>query len=147
MDDTTHSIIDMQSPDYESRSRLVAMGLPAFYASILVATIIDGILGRSMMAFWSLLLVMTIGCLLVQISRLVMTLDSRAAWLWQIARCIALSAGIGLAIGLGMMLLGDGTSTTISRGLGLSSFSVLYGVLIALPAGCAVAMLDRSDQP
>ena len=46
-------------------------------------------------------------------------------------------------IGLSMMLFGDGTSDTLSRGLALASFSVLYGVLIALPAGCAVVLLDK----
>ncbi len=95
------------------------------------------------MAFWSLLLVMTCGFLLVRLSHFLLQLNTLAAWLWQVARCIALGAGVGLVIGLSMMLFGDGTSDTLSRGLALASFSVLYGVLIALPAGCAVVLLDK----
>ena len=48
-------------------------------------------------------------------------------------------------IGILVMLFGDGTSSTVSRGLALASFSMLYGVLIALPAGCAVVCLERNE--
>jgi hypothetical protein len=145
MENTTRHTIDLQGNEYEQRTRLVLVGLPAFYVAVLAATIIDGILGRSLMAFWSLLLVMTCAFLLVRLSHFLLRLDTLAAWLWQVARCIALGAGVGLVIGLSMMLFGDGTSDTLSRGLGLASFSVLYGVLIALPAGCAVVLLDKES--
>ena len=59
MENTTRHTIDLQGNEYEQRTRLVLVGLPAFYVAVLAATIIDGILGRSLMAFWSLLLVMT----------------------------------------------------------------------------------------
>ena len=45
--------------------------------------------------------------------------------------------------GILVMLFGDGTSTTVATGLALASFSMLYGVLLALPAGCAVVWLER----
>jgi len=143
MEDTTQHTIEFHGNEHEQRTRLVLVGLPAFYLAILAATILDGVLGRSLMAFWSLLLVMTCAFLLVRVSHFLLQLDTLAAWLWQSARCIALGSCVGLVIGLSMMLFGDGTSVTLSRGLALASFSVLYGVLIALPAGCAVALLER----
>ena len=127
------------------RTRLVLLSLPAFYVAVLAATIIDGIVGRSLVAFWSLLLVLTFAFLLVRASRFLCRLDSLSAWLWQSARCTAAASVVGVAIGILVMLFGDGSSSTVSRGLALSSFSMLYGVLISLPAGCAVVCLERNE--
>ena len=127
------------------RTRPALLLLPAFYAAVLAATIIDGIVGGSPVAFWSMLLVLVISFLLMRATRFLCTLDSLTAWLWQMARCTALAAVFAVGIGILVMLFGDGTSSTVSRGLALASFSMLYGVLIALPAGCAVVCLERNE--
>ena len=130
--------------DLPRGTRLVLLSVPAFYAAVLSATIIDGIVGGSLVAFWSLLLVLTFAFLLVRASRFLCRLDSLSAWLWQLARCTAVAAILAVGIGILVMLFGDGTSRTVSRGLALASFSMLYGVLIALPAGCAVVWIERN---
>ena len=125
------------------RIRKVVVALPAFYVAVVAATVIDGMIGGSLVAFWSLLLVLTMTFLLVRVSRFLCRSVSFASWLWQIARCSAVGALLGVLIGMLVMLFGDGTSTTVAGGLALASFSMLYGVLLALPAGGAVVWLER----
>ena len=123
--------------------RFILMTLPGFYLAVLVATVLDAVMGQSLLAPWSLLLVLTGAFLILRFSQAFFQLRSTTAWLWQVARCSALAGAIGLLIGLAIMLLGNGSFETMTRGLSLSAFSVLYGVLIALPAGCAVILLER----
>ena len=144
MNDCTQPSVEFQSPE-QWRMKFVLVALPSFYLAIVVATVIDGVLGRSLMALWSLLLVTTCAFLLIRLIGFLKVIDSLENWLWHGARCVALGSGLGLLIGLSIMLFGDGASSTLSRGLALASFSMLYGVLIALPAGCAVILLDQGD--
>ena len=140
--DTTTTIANARS-DFRRRIRLVKLALPCFYGAVIAATIIDGLIGGSLVAFWSLLLVLTMAFVLVRASRRWFRFDCLASRLWQLARCSASGATLGVGIGLLVILFGDGASTTVAGGLALASFSVFYGVLLALPAGCAVVWLDR----
>ena len=139
--------ITVRGPDdaLQRRIRMVMITLPAFYLAVLAATVIDGMIGGSLVAFWSLMLVLVTTCLLVRASRFLCRSFSFASRLWQIARCSAVGALLGVLIGILVMLFGDGTSTTVAGGLALASFSMFYGVLLALPAGGAVVWLERES--
>jgi hypothetical protein len=143
MTNSNDQSLTLQPATGMSRSRLLLVTLPAFYLAVFFATVIDAILGQSLVALWSLLLVLTCALVLMRSSQFFWKLRTFTAWLWQAARCSALAGLIGLSIGFGVMLLGDGSMDTLIYGLSLAAFSVLYGVLIALPAGCAVVLMER----
>lgn len=127
----------------QRRARSVLVALPSFYVAVIAATIIDGVVGGSLIAFCSLLLVLVMTIALLRASRRLRRPEEPASRLWQLARCTAAGATLAVVIGILVMLFGDGTSTTVATGLALASFSMLYGVLLALPAGCAVVWLER----
>ena len=127
----------------QRRARPVLVALPSFYVAVIAATIIDGVVGGSLIAFCSLLLVLVMTIALLRASRRLRRPEEPASRLWQLARCTAAGATLAVVIGILVMLFGDGTSTTVATGLALASFSMLYGVLLALPAGCAVVWLER----
>ena len=114
---------DTPGPDRSARNRWMLMLLAGIYFAMLIATVLDAIYGQSLIAPWSLALV---------------------SWLWQLARCSALAGLFGAVVGLAILILGHGSFHTMTTGLSLAAFSVLYGVLIAMPAGCMV-VLDGDD--
>ncbi len=123
-----------------TRMRVLPMVLIGAYASILIATLMDAMHGRNLIATSSLLSVGGAALVLVHCSRFLVPLETIDDWLWQLARCSALAGLAGVLIGLGMVTFGAGTFEAMTRGLSFAAFSVLYGILVALPAGCAVLL-------
>ena len=145
--------IDMAHPQEQAeapgtvksgRSRWMLMLLAGIYFAMLIATVLDAVYGRSLIAPWSLALVCTGTIAMLGCSRLFAALETIESWLWQLARCSALAGLVGALIGLSILFLGHGSFQTMTTGLSLAAFSVLYGVLIAMPAGCMV-VLDSDD--
>ena len=120
------------------------MLLAGIYFAMLIATVLDAVYGRSLIAPWSLALVCTGTIAMLGCSRLFAALETIESWLWQLASCSALAGLVGALIGLSILFLGHGSFQTMTTGLSLAAFSVLYGVLIAMPAGCMV-VLDSDD--
>jgi hypothetical protein len=131
---------DAQDQATAGLSRRLLMLLGAFYVALLIATVLDAIYGQSLIAPWSLTLVCTGTIAMLGCSRLFVAIETLESWLWQLARCSALAGLVGAIIGLTILFLGNGSFQTMTTGLSLAAFSVLYGVLIAMPAGCMVVL-------
>ena len=125
-------------------NRWMLMLLAGIYFAMLIATVLDAVYGQSLIAPWSLTLVCTGTFAMLGCSRLFAAIETIESWLWQLARCSALAGLIGAVIGLTILILGKGSFQTMTTGLSLAAFSVLYGMLIAMPAGCLV-VLDSDD--
>jgi len=144
--DMTHppDQIDDSSTMKPGLNRWMLMLLAGIYFAMLIATVLDAIYGQSLIAPWSLTLVCTGTCAMLGCSRLFAAIETIESWLWQLARCSALAGLIGAVVGLTILVLGKGSFQTMTTGLSLAAFSVLYGILIAMPAGCLV-VLDSDD--
>ncbi len=127
------------------RIRVIPMALIGAYSAICIATLMDALHGQNLIATSSLLLVGGIALALLHCSRFLAPLETIDDWLWQLARCSALAGLCGATIGLCILFLGDGSFHTMTTGLSLAAFSVLYGVLIAMPAGCMVVLTDDAS--
>lgn len=124
----------------ERPRRYMLLILPPIYLALLVATLLDAVYGNSLIAPWSLALVCSGTVALLGCSRLFSIITTIDSWLWQLARCSALAGLCSAIVGLGILFLGDGSFHTMTTGLSLATFSILYGILIAMPAGCAVVL-------
>ena len=138
---TTHQDT-LDTPDHATRDsmpgiRVIPMALIGAYSAICIATLMDALHGRNLIATSSLISVGVIAIALLHLSRALKPLETIDDWLWQLARCSAIAGLAGVLAGLGMMFFGAGTFEAMTRGL---SFAVLYGVLVALPASCAVLL-------
>ena len=127
-------------PEQKHSRRTMLLILSPIYLALLLATLLDAVYGHSLIAPWSLTLVCTGTAALLGCSKLFAIINTIDSWLWQLARCSALSGLCSATIGLGILFLGDGSFHTMTTGLSLAAFSVLYGILIAMPAGCAVVL-------
>ena len=135
----TESDVPMNTePEHPRRYMLLI--LPPIYLALLVATLLDAVYGNSLIAPWSLALVCSGTVALLGCSRLFSIITTIDSWLWQLARCSALAGLCSAIVGLGILFLGDGSFHTMTTGLSLATFSILYGILIAMPAGCAVVL-------
>ena len=141
---TPRDTLDGSTAISKNRIRVLPLVLIGAYASILIATLMDAMHGRNLIATSSLLSVGGAALVLVHCSRFLVPLETIDDWLWQLARCSALAGLAGVFIGLAMMTLGAGTFEAMTRGLSFAAFSVLYGILVAMPASCAV-LLGREN--
>ena len=144
--DMAHPRVELDAPDTpkSARSRWMLMLLAGVYFAMLIATVLDAVYGRSLIAPWSLALVCTGTAAMLGCSKLFAAIETIESWLWQLARCSALAGLLGAVIGLTILIIGSGSFHTMTTGLSLAAFSVLYGLLIAMPAGCLV-VLDSDD--
>ena len=136
---------DHATGDSMTGIRVMPMALIGAYSAICIATLMDALHGQNLIATSSLLLVGGVALALLHLSRFLAPLETIDDWLWQLARCSALAGLCGATVGLCILFLGNGSFHTMTTGLSLAAFSVLYGVLIAMPAGCIVVLADDAS--
>ena len=123
-----------------NRIRIAPLALIGAYSAIFIATLLDALHGQNLIATSSLLMVGLVALVLLHVSRAFTRLKTIDDWLWQLARCSALAGLAGALVGLCIMAFGNASFETMTLGLSFAAFSVLYGVLVAMPAGCAVVL-------